>query len=192
MAEAVTPGKGLVVAVLGSTEEAVRRACQEASSFGVVAPANFNCPGQIVMAGEKVAVEHAMDLLKQGGVRRILPLAVSVPVHTPLMQVAADRIKHDIETANWSDLQVPLINNTQAEALVKANEVRASLVQQLPSPVLWEQSIRKMGDLGISTFVEIGPGKVLTGLVKRILPEAKSFNVYDRESYQAVQKILSL
>ena len=192
MAEAVMPGKGLVVAVLGSSEQEIRRACQEATSSGIVAPANFNCPGQVVVAGEKVAVEHAMDILKRGGVRRILPLAVSVPVHTPLMQVAADQIKIDIDSATWSDLKVPLINNAHASILINSSDVRRSLVQQLPLPVLWEQSIRKMKEMGISTFIEIGPGKVLTGLVKRILPEARTFNVYDMESFEAMKDALSL
>ena len=192
MAEAVIPGSGLVVAVLGSTEQAVRRACEEAMSSGVVTPANFNCPGQVVVAGEKAAVECAMNLLKQRGVRRILPLAVSVPVHTPLMQVAADRLKKDIDSATWSDLKVPLINNAQAQVLVNAADVRVSLVRQLPSTVLWEQSIRKMGEMGISIFIEIGPGKVLAGLVKRILPEARLFTVYDPETFEGMKRFLSV
>ncbi len=191
MAEAVVPGSGLVVAVIGSTEEVVRQACKEAASFGIVAPANFNCPGQVVVAGEKAAVEQATNLLKQRGVRRILPLAVSVPVHTPLMQSAAERLKKDIDSATWSDLKVPLINNAQARALHTASDVRASLVQQLPSSVLWEQSIRTMAEMGISRFVEIGPGKVLTGLVKRILPEATTYNVFDVESFEALKLALS-
>jgi [acyl-carrier-protein] S-malonyltransferase len=191
MAEAVVPGSGLVVAVIGSTEQGVREACEEAASSGIVAPANFNCPGQVVVAGEKAAVEQATDLLKQRGVRRILPLAVSVPVHTPLMQPAADRLKKDIDSATWSDLKVPLINNAQAHALSHASDVRVSLVQQLPSPVMWEHSIRKMGEMGISVFIEIGPGKVLTGLVKRILPEATTFNVFDVESFESMKGALS-
>ena len=191
MAESVVPGSGLVVAVLGSTEPEVRRACEEATSSGVVAPANFNGPGQVVVAGERAGVEKATDLLKQRGVRRIVPLAVSVPVHTPLMQPAADRLKKDIDSATWSDLKVPLINNAQAHALFQASEVRASLVQQLPSPVLWEQSIRKMADMGISIFIEIGPGKVLTGLVKRILPDATTMNVSDKESFEALNGFLA-
>ena len=191
MAEAVVPGSGLVVAVIGSTEQGVRQACAEASSLGVVAPANFNCPGQVVVAGEKAAVEQATGLLKQRGVRRILPLAVSVPVHTPLMQPAADRLKKDIDSATWSDLKVPLINNVQAQALSHASDVRVSLVQQLPSPVMWEHSIRKMGEMGISVFIEIGPGKVLTGLVKRIFPEARTFNVFDLESFESLKGAFS-
>ena len=191
MADAVVPGSGLVVAVLGSKEQEVREACEEAASFGVVGPANFNCPGQIVVAGEKAGVEKAIDLLKQQGVRRILPLAVSVPVHTPLMQPAADRLKKDIDSATWSDLKVPLINNAQAHDLLHASDVRLSLVRQLPSAVLWEQSIRKMSEMGVSIFIEIGPGKVLTGLVKRILPEATTFNVFDVESFEAMKGSLS-
>ena len=190
MAEAVVSGSGLVVAVLGATEPAVREACQESTTFGVVAPANFNCPGQIVVAGEKAGVEHAMALLKKRGARKVLPLAVSVPVHTPLMQSAADRLKKDIDSATWSDLKVPLINNARAEALVEAREVCKSLVEQLPSPVLWEQSIKKMGEMGISTFIEIGPGKVLTGLVKRILPDAKIHNVFDVDSFNVMKTAL--
>ncbi|UCE63569.1 MAG: ACP S-malonyltransferase [Nitrospirota bacterium] len=191
MADAVVPGSGLVVAVIGSTEQDVRQACEEAGSSGIVAPANFNCPGQVVVAGEKAAVEKATDLLKQRGVRKILPLAVSVPVHTPLMQPAADRLKKDIDSATWSDLKVPLINNAQAHALLQSSDVRVSLVRQLPSSVLWEHSIRKMREMGISVFIEIGPGKVLTGLVKRILPEATTFNVFDMESFEAMKGSLS-
>ena len=191
MADAVVPGSGLVVAVIGSTEQDVRKACEEAASSGVVAPANFNCPGQIVVAGEKGAVEQATGLLKKRGVRKILPLAVSVPVHTPLMQTAADRLKKDIDSASWSDLKVPLINNAQAHALLQASEVRVSLVQQLPSSVMWEHSIRKMAEMGVSVFIEIGPGKVLSGLVKRILPEATTFNVYDVESFESMKAAFS-
>ena len=190
MSEAVSPGKGLVVAVLGLAEDKVRSACLEAESVGVVAPANFNCPGQIVVAGEKAAVEIAMEHMKQRGARRILPLAVSVPVHTPLMQGAADRLKKDIDSAAWSDLKIPLINNAEAQPLIKVSDVGRSLVQQLPSPVLWEQSIRKMSEMGISTFIEIGPGKVLTGLVKRILPEAETFSVHDSPSFELMQNSL--
>ena len=191
MAEAVVPGSGRVVAVLGSTEQEIRQACEEAAPSGVVAPANFNCPGQVVVSGEKAGVEQVIDLLKQRGVRRILSLPVSVPVHTPLMQPAADRLKIDIDSATWSDLKVPLINNAQARALHTASDVRVSLIQQLPSSVLWEHSIRTMAELGISIFIEIGPGKVLTGLVKRILPEAMTFNVFDVESFEALNRTLS-
>lgn len=182
MAEAVVPGSGMVVAILGLAEADVRSACQEAGTVGIVAPANFNSPGQTVIAGEKAAVERAVDLAKTRGAKKMIPLPVSVPVHTPLMQVAADRLKKDIDSLQWSDLKVPLVNNVDAKALYSAGEVRESLVRQLPSPVRWQETIQSMSQMGITHFVEIGPGKVLTGLVKRIVPEASTWNVMDEES----------
>ncbi len=186
MSEAVSPGSGLVAAVLGLSEEEVSAVCQEAEALGVVAPANLNSPGQTVIAGEKGAVERALELAKARGAKRVKALPVSVPVHTPLMQSAADRLKKDIDALDWSDLQVPLINNVDAKALLTTTEVRESLVRQLPSSVRWQETIQTMSAMGITNFIEIGPGKVLTGLVKRIVPEAATWNVFDQESYDHV------
>ncbi|MDH5427913.1 MAG: ACP S-malonyltransferase [Nitrospirota bacterium] len=185
MTEAVSPGSGLVAAVLGLSGSEVSEVCQEAQVLGIVAPANLNSPGQTVIAGEKVAVEQALELAKLRGAR-VKALPVSVPVHTPLMQVAADRLKKDIDSLVWSDLKVPLINNVEAKALRSADEVRVSLVRQLPSSVRWQETIQTMWDMGITHFIEIGPGKVLTGLVKRIVPEAQFWNITDQESYEHV------
>ncbi|HXF91502.1 MAG TPA: ACP S-malonyltransferase [Nitrospiraceae bacterium] len=185
MAEAVPSGSGLVAAILGLTGEIVREICREVSSVGVVAAANFNCPGQVVIAGEKTAVERAIELAKTKGSRRAVPLPVSVPVHTPLMQPAADRLARDVTRATWSDLTVPLVNNADAKPIRQASEVQASLVRQLPSSVLWEDSIKTMAGLGVTTFVEVGPGTVLTGLIKRILPNAMTLNVNDPKSLDA-------
>jgi [acyl-carrier-protein] S-malonyltransferase len=190
MAEAVSPGSGLVAAVLGLTPEAVKEACQEAQSVGVVSAANFNAPGQVVIAGEKEAVERAIEIAKAKGCRRAMPLPVSVPVHTALMKPAADRLASFVESAALSDLRVPLINNADAKPLTSASEIRESLIRQLPSSVLWEQSIRVMGEMGVTIFVEIGPGTVLTGLVKRILPEATLCNVHNPESLETTLSIL--
>ena len=184
MAEAVPSDRGLVAAVLGLAPQEVKQACEEAQSEGVVSAANFNAPGQVVIAGEKVAVERAIECAKAKGCRRAMPLPVSVPVHTALMKPAADRLAPFVESASLSDLRVPLINNAEAKPLVKAADIRGSLIQQLPSSVLWEQSIRVMGEMGVTTFVEVGPGTVLTGLVKRILPDAILCNVYNPESMQ--------
>jgi [acyl-carrier-protein] S-malonyltransferase len=186
MAEAVVPGSGLVAAILGLPEMEVQRVCQEAGTEGIVAPANFNSPGQTVIAGEKVAVERATELAKIRGAKRVIPLPVSVPVHTPLMQIAADRLKKDIDSLQWTDLKIPLVNNVDARALTSADEVRESLVRQLPSPVRWQETIQVMFQMGIRNFIEIGPGKVLSGLVKRIVPEANTWNVMDQESYAYV------
>ncbi len=187
MAEAVPPGSGLVAAILGLSETDVRAVCREAESTGVVAPANLNSPGQTVIAGEKSAVEKALEIAKSRGAKRVMPLPVSVPVHTPLMQVAADRLKKDIESLSWSDLHVPLINNVEARAIQSAGDVQASLVRQLPAPVRWQDTIIKMSQMGIQHFIEIGPGKVLSGLVKRIAPDAKTWNISDRASYELVR-----
>lgn len=190
MAEAVPPGSGLVAAVLGLAPEVVQEACREAQSEGVVSAANFNAPGQVVIAGEKGAVERAIELVKAKGCRRAILLPVSVPVHTALMKPAADRLLPFVETASLSDLHVPLINNADAKPLTTVTDIRESLIRQLPSSVLWEQSIRIMGKMGVTTFVEIGPGTVLTGLVKRILPEATLCNVHNPESLEATLSTL--
>jgi [acyl-carrier-protein] S-malonyltransferase len=191
MSEAVAPGAGLVAALLGLTAEVVKGVCRMASAVGVVAAANFNSPGQVVVAGEKAAVERAIELAKAEGCKKAIPLPVSVPVHTPLMQQAADRLAKDLATVRWSDLSAPLVNNAEAKAISRAHEIQASLVRQLPSSVLWEDTVQTMGKMGVTTFVEIGPGTVLTGLIRRILPEAKLLNVNDPKSLNATLAAVS-
>ncbi|MEK6604316.1 MAG: ACP S-malonyltransferase [Nitrospirota bacterium] len=192
MQEAVEAGRGLVCALLGVERSVVAEICQAASSLGVVAPANFNAPGQIVIAGEKAAVEEAVRLAKARGCRKVIPLPVSVPVHTSLMQSAADRLADDVAGVPMKDLTVPLINNVEAKPIRSAAEVRASLVRQLASPVLWEESVRALIQLGMHTLVEVGPGKVLSGLAKRIAPELRLFNVQDRMSLAATVEALAV
>ncbi|HSN05337.1 MAG TPA: ACP S-malonyltransferase [Nitrospira sp.] len=191
MSEAVAPGTGQVAALLGLTPDVVREVCREASSVGVVAAANFNSPGQVVIAGEKAAVERAIELAKGKGCKKAIPLPVSVPVHTPLMQTAADRLAKDLAAVQWSDLKMPLINNADAKAISRAADIPPSLVRQLPSSVLWEDSVHAMAKMGVTTFVEVGPGTVLTGLIKRIVPEAKLLNVNDPKSLDATLQALS-
>lgn len=192
MADAVPLGTGLVAAILGLDAGPVSEACREARSIGVVAPANFNCPGQVVIAGEKAAVERAIEVAKSKGARKAIPLPVSVPVHTPLMQVAADRLAKDVAAVRWADLRVPLINNADAKPLQRAMEVQTSVIRQLPVPVRWEESVRAMSHLGVRTFIEVGPGTVLTGLIKRILPAARIFNVHDPASLDVTVQALKI
>jgi [acyl-carrier-protein] S-malonyltransferase len=170
----------------------VAEICEAASSLGVVAPANFNAPGQIVIAGEKAAVEEAVRLAKARGCRKVIPLPVSVPVHTSLMQSAADRLAADVAGVPMEDLAVPLVNNVEARSIRSAAEVRTSLVRQLASSVLWEESVRALIQLGMHTFVEVGPGKVLSGLAKRIAPDLRLFNVQDRMSLAATVEALAV
>ena len=190
MAEAVPLGTGMVAALLGLSGDAVKAACQEAASVGVVAAANFNSPGQVVIAGEKAAVERAIEIAKAKGCKKAIPLPVSVPVHTPLMQCAADRLSAEFHEVTWRDLAVPLVNNAEAVALQRSEDIRSSLIRQLPSSVRWEESVQTMARLGVTTFVEIGPGTVLTGLVKRIVPGAATFNVHDQKSMEATLTVL--
>jgi [acyl-carrier-protein] S-malonyltransferase len=190
MSEAVAPGTGLVAALLGLTADDVREVCREAASAGVVQAANFNSPGQVVIAGEKGAVERAIEIAKTKGCKKAVPLPVSVPVHTPLMQKAADRLARDLASISWSDLRMPLVNNAEAKPLTKAAEIRASLVRQLPSSVLWEDSVKAMAAMGVKTFVEIGPGTVLTGLIRRIVPDAVTMNVNDPKSLESTLQSL--
>ena len=191
MSEAVAPGTGLVAALLGLTADVVKEVCRAASSGGVVAAANFNSPGQVVIAGEKAAVERAIALAKEQGCKKAIPLPVSVPVHTPLMQQAADRLAKDLAAVRWSDLSAPLVNNAEARAISRAGEIQASLIRQLPSSVLWEDTVQAMGNMGVTTFVEVGPGTVLTGLIKRILPSATLLNLNDPKSLDATLKAVS-
>ncbi len=192
MSEAVAKGTGLVAALLGLTAEVVKEVCRTASSVGVVAAANFNSPGQVVIAGERAAVERAIELAKAQGCKKAIPLPVSVPVHTPLMQQAADRLAKDFSTVRWSDLSAPLVNNAEAKAISRAQEIQASLVRQLPSSVLWEDTVQTMGRMGVTTFVEIGPGTVLTGLIRRILPAVKLLNVNDPKSLETTLQSLKV
>ena len=192
MAEAVDPGTGLVAALLGLSRNVVKEVCREAASAGIVQAANFNSPGQVVIAGEKSAVERAIEIARTKGCKKAVLLPVSVPVHTPLMQNAADRLAQDLATITWSDLAMPLINNAEAKPLTKAAEIQASLVRQLPSSVLWEDSIRAMAAMDVNTFVEIGPGAVLTGLIRRIVPEAVTLNVSDPKSLDATLSALEV
>jgi [acyl-carrier-protein] S-malonyltransferase len=185
MSEAVTPGTGSVAALLGLSADAVKDVCREAAPVGVVQAANFNSPGQVVIAGEKAAVELAIEIAKTKGCKKAIPLPVSVPVHTPLMQPAADRLARDLASISWSDLRVPLVTNAEAKSLTHAAEIAPSLVRQLPSSVLWEESVRAMAAMGVTTFVEVGPGTVLTGLIKRIVPDAVTMNVNDPKSLDA-------
>jgi [acyl-carrier-protein] S-malonyltransferase len=190
MSEAVAPGTGMVAALLGLAAEVVKEVCREAGSVGVVQAANFNSPGQVVIAGEKAAVERAIEIAKTKGCKKAVLLPVSVPVHTPLMQQAADRLAQDLAAVRWSDLQMPLINNAEARAITKAGEIQASLVRQLPSSVLWEDSVKAMAAMGVKTFIEVGPGTVLTGLIRRIVPDAVTMNVNDPKSLDGTRAAL--
>ncbi|MEK6815646.1 MAG: ACP S-malonyltransferase [Nitrospirota bacterium] len=191
MQDAVPPGDGKMVAVLGADAETVEAACVAAARGEVLRPANFNAPGQIVIAGASAAVDRAVQELKTRGVRKLVPLPVSVPSHCALMRPAAEALAPLIAALPLARLRTPLINNADAASLTDPEEIRSSLLRQLTSAVRWDESIREMGRSGCRLFVEIGPGKVLSGLVKRILPEAEVLSVSSAEGLKSLRDRLS-
>lgn len=182
MQESVPEGTGLMAAILGMERQDVEKTCHEAAKNGIVAPANYNSPGQIVIAGEKKAVEKAMELAKAAGAKKVIPLAVSVPSHCGMMKKAGERLAQELEKVKLNDLRFPIVNNADAKFLRTAAELKPSLVRQISSPLYWEDSIGAMAADGYDTFIEIGPGRVLSGLVKRIAKDAKMLNVEDLKS----------
>jgi [acyl-carrier-protein] S-malonyltransferase len=192
MQEAVPVGAGAMAAVLGADIESVRAACAEAREGDeVCSPANINSPGQIVIAGSAAAVERALPLLKARGAKRAVPLKVSAPFHCALMLPAQERLASDLEGISFSDLSVPLVTNVDAAVIEKGDEARASLVRQVSQPVRWRESVELLTGRGVATFVEVGPGKVLSGLVRQTAPEARGLNVEDAASLRATAAALA-
>lgn len=180
MQDAVPVGKGLMAAILGLDRTVVDEICSRVA--GYVSAANYNCPGQIVISGEKAAVEEAMKIAKEKGAKRALPLAVSVPSHCKLMEDAGRRFEDALKEIEIRDAQVHFVNNVEARFVSNADEIRKSLVRQLSQAVLWEDCIKTIALSNANTFIEVGPGKVLSGLVKRIDSSAKIFNVENMET----------
>jgi [acyl-carrier-protein] S-malonyltransferase len=183
MQEAVPEGQGLMAAILGLEREKVNEICDSIKS-GYAAPANYNCPGQIVIAGESHAVKEAIELSRNAGAKRAVALTVSAPSHCKLMNSASQKLAEILDTIELRDPEIPLVSNADAAFLSVAAEIKSSLVRQLKSPLLWEDSVRVIADSGADIFLEVGPGKVLSGLIKRILPEAEIYNVQDIESLE--------
>jgi len=189
MQEAVPNGVGAMAAILGIDAESVIQACAAAAQDGVCAPANFNTPAQIVIAGHKEAVERAVERCKTLGAKRAMMLKVSAPFHSPLMIPVQEKMGESLRAANFNNLTSPLINNVEAAIVSDGAKAREALIRQISAPVLWTESIMKMLQMGVDTFVEVGAGKVLTGLVKSIAKDAgkdvKLLNVEDKASLEA-------
>ncbi len=178
--------EGVMAAIIGMDEQPLEAICREASAVGApVVIANYNAPGQLVISGAATAVDRAMALAKQRGAKRTLPLKVSAAFHSPLMHVAAEGLAQAVGDVPIADARVPVISNVLAEPLVDADAIRRELVDQVTAPVQWIASVRYIAEAGVDTFVEIGPGAVLTGLIKRIMPGARLMNVGDLVSARA-------
>jgi [acyl-carrier-protein] S-malonyltransferase len=179
MQEAVPVGQGAMAALLGLTPETAEQVCQEAAQGEVVTPANFNSPSQVVIAGQARAVARAVELAKARGAKRSILLNVSAPFHCPLMKPAQDRLAVDLDATGIADPQMVVVNNVDAREVRSAAEARDGLKRQVTSPVRWEQSMRYLREQGVELFVEVGPGKVLTGLLRQTDREATGLRVED-------------
>ena len=186
MQEAVPVGEGAMAAVMGLEPDKIVEVCQqvEKECGEAVQAVNFNCPGQIVIAGATKAVEKATEALKAAGAKRAIPLPVSAPFHSTLMKPAAERLKEVLDKIEFRDAKFPVVANVTAEPVVKAEEIRALLVKQAASPVKWEMSMRNMIRDGIDTYVEVGPGKTLTGFTRKIDRAMNALNVEDMASLE--------
>ncbi|WP_134700339.1 ACP S-malonyltransferase [Ammoniphilus sp. YIM 78166] len=183
MEEAVPAGVGAMAAILGMDRDKLHAICEEISSNGTpVQLANLNSPGQIVISGSAEGVGAASDEAKKQGAKRAIPLNVSGPFHSSLLQPASEQLKSKLSGISISDASVPVVANVSARELTKAEDIFTSLVEQVSSPVLWEDSVMYMSEQGVDTYIEVGPGTVLAGLVKKIDRNAKVFSVQDEAS----------
>lgn len=190
MQQAVPLGQGTMAAVLGLERQKVEECCRLASDAGVVEPANYNCPGQIVISGHIAAVEKACAIAKEMGARRTVPLTVSAPFHCSLLKPTGQALQKELEGICIKDPQIPVISNVEALPVRDAEHIRKLLVQQVSSSVRWEDSVEYMISQGVEVFIEVGPGKALNGFLKKISPKVKGYNVEDVKSLEATLKEL--
>jgi [acyl-carrier-protein] S-malonyltransferase len=190
MQEAVPSGEGAMAAVLGLSPADVAEICKKAAETEVVSPANMNSPEQTVISGSATAVKRAVEIASQSGAKRAVILPVSAPFHCAMMMPAQQRLESDLRAAQFHDLKFPLITNVDAEAITTGEEARDALIRQVTNPVRWLESVRDMIDSGVTVFVEVGPGKVLTGLLRQIDRSVRVFNVEDSATLQStVEKL---
>lgn len=190
MQEAVPAGQGAMAAIMGLSPAVVQDACKRAAEGEICSPANLNSPEQTVISGHAGAVKRAVEIASQLGAKRSMVLPVSAPFHSALMMPAQEKLEKDLNAAKFEDLQVPLVTNVDADSIRQGEEARSALIRQVTMPVRWEESMRMLLDEGVNTFVEVGPGRVLTGLMRQIERSVATLNVEDEKSLQAtVEKI---
>jgi [acyl-carrier-protein] S-malonyltransferase len=185
MQEAVPLGEGSMAAILGSERQIVIDVCQKVQAeFGAVQAVNFNCPGQIVIAGKTLAVEKAAEMLKVAGAKRAVILPVSAPFHSTLMKPAAEKLAIELSKITINDASIPVVANINGQIITNSKEIEISLVKQADSPVEWEDCVAEIVKFGAATFIEVGPGKVLSSFTKKIAKEIDNLNVEDSSSLE--------
>ncbi|MCI3871090.1 ACP S-malonyltransferase [Lactococcus petauri] len=185
MTEAAPTGSGKMVAVMNTEAALIEEICEQAAERGIVSPANYNTPAQIVIGGQAEAVDYAVELLKEAGVKRLIELKVSGPFHTAILKPASEKLAKELEQVNFNSFKLELISNTTAKVM-KDSEVKELLTRQVMEPVRFYESIETMKALGVQRFIEVGPGKVLSGFIKKIDKEATFTNVEDLTSFKAL------
>ena len=188
MQEAVPAGQGAMAAIMGLSPAVVLDACKRAAEGEICSPANLNSPEQTVISGHAGAVKHAVEIASQLGAKRSMVLPVSAPFHSALMMPAQEKLEKDLSAVEFAELQVPLVTNVDADSIRQGEEARSALIRQVTMPVRWEESMRMLLDEGVNTFVEVGPGRVLTGLMRQIERSVATLNVEDEKSLQATRE----
>lgn len=191
MQEAVPSGEGAMAAILGLSPTEVADICKKAAENEVVSPANMNSPEQTVISGSAAAVKRAVEIASQSGAKRAVILPVSAPFHCGLMMAAQKRLESDLRAAKFHDLKFPLVDNVDSEAISTGEEARDALIRQVTSPVRWLDSVRDMIESGVTVFIEVGPGKVLTGILRQIDRTVRVFNVEDSASLNSTMEKLA-
>lgn len=182
MQEAVPAGKGAMAAIMGLSPAVVTDVCKRAADGEVCSPANLNSPEQTVISGHASAVKRAVEMASQSGAKRAVILAVSAPFHSALMTSAQERLEQDLRKTEFADLRVPLVTNVDADTVTRGDEAREALIRQVSLPVRWEDSVHTLIDEGVNTFIEVGPGRVLVGLLRQIERSVGALNVEDEKS----------
>lgn len=190
MQEAVPKGVGGMAAILGLEASKVKALCKQVSSQGWVAPANFNCPGQVVVGGEIAGIQVFCEAAKEAGAKRAIPLAVSAPFHTAMLQPAADQLQKEFESISIGKIKIPYVTNVTGEYVEDSHSIKRLLTQQVMSPVLWEKSIQRMIEEGVNCFVEVGAGKVLSGFVKKIDDSVSVVSIQDPSSLEKALEVI--
>ena len=185
MQEAVPAGQGAMAAILGVSPAVVADACKRAAEGLVCTAANLNSPDQTVISGDAAAVKRAVEIASQSGAKRAVMLPVSAPFHSSLMMPAQERLEKDLRATQFADPHVPVVTNVDADTIKKGDEAREALIRQVTMPVRWEESMRMLLDEGVNTFIEVGPGRVLTGIMRQIERSVTTLNVEDEKSLQA-------
>lgn len=189
MTEAVPSGKGAMAAIMGLDRQSVITVCKQFEDQGVIVPANYNMPGQIVIAGEKQVLDQAVDSFIQSGAKRVIPLNVSGPFHSELLEPAAVNLAEELQHVRLSPMTIPVVTNLTGSVIASSEEIVPTLIQQVKSPVYWEECIETMIQMGVDHFVEVGPGRTLCSFIKKIDRSVKTQNV---ENQQTLEKVIKL